>query len=52
MLNASQLVPSMSSGVVPMLYLGDGKIQTSVVFGKTADIGTFKPQYVKKKLFM
>jgi len=33
-----------------MLYLGDGKRQTSVLWAKTAGIGTLKAQYVQKKL--
>jgi hypothetical protein len=33
-----------------MLYVGDGKRQTSVLWAKTAGIGTLKAQYVQKKL--
>jgi hypothetical protein len=33
-----------------MLYLGDGKRQTGVVWAKTAGLGALKVQYVQKKL--
>jgi hypothetical protein len=36
--------------MVSMLYLGDGKRQTGVVWAKTACIGTLKARYVQKKL--
>ena len=43
-------VSSKGNLMVSMIYLGDGKRQTSVVWTKTAGIGTLKAQYVEKKL--
>jgi hypothetical protein len=43
-------VSSKGNLMVSMIYLGDGKRQTSVVWTKTAGIGTLKAQYVGKKL--
>ena len=43
-------VSSKGNLMVSMIYLGDGKRQTSVVWTKTAGIGTLKAQYLEKKL--
>jgi len=44
-------VSSNGNWMVSMLYLGDGKRQTGVVWAKTAYIGTLKARYVQKKLW-
>jgi len=43
-------VPSIARQMVLMIYLGDGKRRTGVVWAKTARISTLKEQYVQKKL--